>query len=662
MTAVKEPRVDFELHNSSIARDDACLQWLFSRYRAHTSTTLPSRSDTSAAPTTKGNDNIKNATEALLVQLENDVTACKALRWEKFRYSSPIYEAASPTYPLRRGSTIETVVEEVEDSAATTGTVGKPHRVLRVKLQESSPKHDHEARVRSVQEEPSRHVFAEMLRKKNRENLVRSIEEAEAARGHNGHSGWLRPYFGGYFHMPLPRGPTRFLVFPQWHHDVTVATEKQQWFPYFLRGSCYQKGPHARVPIVGDAVRPLRMPWNDLVLAVSFAREFPRELSEDFGDRVRLWRDVDAIYLDGHANQVRTERLVLCKTRSKSPEMNHLSAGETAVVSMTEEAEAEGKETETEIITTKLRESGFRASLQFRNPRYSLTVKGTTCIPERAPNQRITSLLVLDEYDSFVQHFTSPFLRWLFPRATYCLRWAGGPGVDFNSAERSLTFFGKLWSEWWVELPLRADRFFLRLRNKSSLVQPLTAGQWKQTFSDVQVNGSHGNHAVRSGEHSLFWATQGPVWDAGLIRGFRDIYPGMHYASRWYTVLSMELGFGGKLRDESKMLVDGASQTGWRKPGGMIYANACLMDSFKNPPRASMGFSLTSRPRAKEDAFNTLAPSSFECSFNWWLKFGRDGMKLLSGLVEGQSVDKAVLRPSATEAFHHLRCGLTWNL
>nr|CCC92605.1 unnamed protein product [Trypanosoma congolense IL3000] len=648
-------------HSAAVGSDDACLQWLLSRYRKHLITAF--LTENAAIPTQKETRNVsddaENVREVLLTRLKNDVAACTAHRWAKFSYSSPVYEAASPTYAWRRHNPAVVTVDDVEGIKGEQSAESETN--FRVVLRDSSPAKSSEICPCDVGFEPSRHIFTAALKKRKQRDLMKKVDEATmSSRSRCGDSaGSLRPFFGGYVKPSSSfRGPTSFFIFPQWNHSASTALSNAQEFPYFLRGNIVSRPASSSSSSVNyGGFWPCRSLWNEMSIAASFSRKFSRGSQESGAGRLWFLKDIDAVRVDGRFNWPRIEHTAPHGVRGHSAEVSP----PTSPGNISNTAETEEETNSLDIVAAKFSDSSLRTSFQFRDPRYSLAVDITRSEPHEAPQQSITSLTVTDEYDSFVQSFTSPLLRWLLPRASYCLRWTGGPGVEFAAGERSPSIFGKLWTEWWLEIPMLRDRCFLRFRNKSALVQPLSLGQWHDGSPDADSRGAEQNN--EGGAHSAFWASQGPKWDAGLVRGFHNIYPSMHYASHWYTVASAEFGFGGRLRDERKWFVGAdPGACARREAGSMVYANACFADSFSTPPRASVGISMIGKSRAASDAFNFLKPSSFECSFNWLLKSGRDGVEFLSGLVEGQTVDMALLRPSPWETFHHLRCGLTWDL
>ncbi|EKF38129.1 hypothetical protein MOQ_001670 [Trypanosoma cruzi marinkellei] len=605
----------FELNTSKVGHDDACMQWLKSRYF---------RAGNAGAVQQK---NTVEDIDILLSRMENDLAACATHRWAHFSQRSPVYEATSPQTDNTQCNRMEVRIKECN----TTGKEGD----FIVSVQDP-----HSRKALGIHEdkmlaEPSRHIFTEAVRKRNQTRLAMEIETAgglhDVTKVH-------RPYFGGYFLPPQSVGPTRFLLFPQWMHDVHLDATQPQELPYFLRGTIDRKSGRrseedAEMP--EDKRGPIHKFLKSIIFNASFARKFPATMP-----RWRIFNDVDALRLELYVNNENSERLFSSCAKAKA--------------SKDTQAKHESRP-----LTLNFCDSGARLAFFFRDPRYSLTVSNAYRVAQHSSKlstkgRAIASLTVSDNYDSAVQRFSTPLLHRWFPSARYQLQWSAGPGVEYVSTDKPWTVFGKLGTEWWVELPF-FKRALFSIRNQSALVQPLSLQQTEGV--DEEKDNGHTSAASlgdnRSAAHSYFWATQGPRWNPSLVRGFKDDYPSLHYASRWYTLISAELASDRRQRDKG-------SKT-WQVPKWMIYANACFTDSFTTPPRASVGFAFSGTPRGTTDAFNVLTPSSFECSFNWWLKFCQGRPSLVSGIVPGQRAEESALRLSPFETFRHFRCGLTWK-
>lgn len=406
----------------------------------------------------------------------------------------------------------------------------------------------------------------------------------------------------------------------------------------------------------------------------------------------------------------------------------------------------------------------------------------TTEPTSAASDDAIVHLCIEDAYDSSVQQFALPgfWQRWVrasssaraaaadsgaatgslsldrVPRGSYRVRWSGGPGIELcqlgpgtegpdvscpamTPPPSLLTVLGRLWTESWVRVPL-SPRWSLTLRNQSAVVVPLEPNAQRQApmvpdAEAAETNGHASSTALSSVRsrmcaHPYFWATQGPRWDAALVRGFQNDYSGMHHARRWYSILSAELTLeGGKQKggssggkrgrnaaDASAVLpapeaddsgdenaagsaavvgapperAEGSAAGRWRGTSLTAFANACVVDTVRDYPRASVGLSFVSQiPRLSITAFNEVIPRRFECSFSWFAAFkprggesggaGGFGVELRSGLPQpeppatGPSTAGAaasapiaadgmpLLRVSPVETFQHMKCGLTWR-
>ncbi|KEG06414.1 hypothetical protein DQ04_14041000 [Trypanosoma grayi] len=615
-----------QLLTRRVQHDDACLNWIKSRYT------------TAGAVAVK--HNMEEETDVFLVQLENDLAACATHRWAPYSYHSPVYDAASPQYASGRSNSTEACIENLPAEGAATA--------FNVTLRNAPSMAAEPSPDDVMQSEPSRHIFTQAVRKREQKRIAEIIE-TDAGTG--GSSASRRPFFGGYFSSPLAGGATRFLLFPQWMHDTAAGDKRPQELLYFLRGTISRRSVRPRnsdgAPQEDSGL--MRQLLQEIILNVSLSRKFKTE-----APRWKLFNCVDAIRTDLYANNESTERYF-----SPSNE--------------TDATTGIANDKDGELTAVKFRDAGARTSFSYRDPRKSFTLNSAFRVTrnfsysKEAQERAVASFAVMDEYDSAVQRFTSPMVHRRFPDARYHLQWAAGPGVEYATGTVPWTVFGKLVTEWWAEFPL-TRRLSFRLRNQSALVQPLcwqhlaAAPQRAAISGDIDDGAaSEGATVTSSGTsscaatHELFWATQGPRWDSRLVRGFEDDYKSMHYASHWYTLFSAEL-LSHKQRGNDR------TPSKWRPPRGMLYLNACFIDSFTRPPRASVGFSFTGAPRLTSDAFNVITPSSFECSFNWWLNFQKERVSLESGLSAGRRAEDSILRLSPVETFRHLRCGLTWNL
>lgn len=290
---------------------------------------------------------------------------------------------------------------------------------------------------------------------------------------------------------------------------------------------------------------------------------------------------------------------------------------------------------------------------------------------------------------------------------TYRVKWTAGPGLEQCNHDDHLTVFAKMSSESWLSFPLPGG-FSLKLRNLSALVHPLlsspfaveepapAAGVDDSTPQPSPCDSQLMEASVKVGPpslslapHAYFWATQTPMWDPKLVRGFDNDYSGLHHAQRWFSLFSVELSHAkkkdkagrgamtglnevsGTVKDsESESYLSTTTTTSTATPPSssflsrtklVAFANACFVDSFRALPRASVGLTLTSEaPRWTIDAFNKLIPSTFECSFSWFVAFRE--RELRSGMQLGLPEEMQFMRVSPVETFRHIRCGLTWKL
>ncbi|KAH9600995.1 hypothetical protein LSM04_006031 [Trypanosoma melophagium] len=641
---------EFHLNTSKLSEDDACLEWLKQRY---TCTDVKQQKQIK-----KNNNNSNKDDELFLINLENDVAACATHRWSNFSQPSPLYGASPQSLHTQKLSGTELCIEKntTEDELVK----------YNVTLRDSNHVGNRNEYHSLIQSEPSRHIFTEALRKRNHQIIAKKIEEAG---NYEEKKRLSRPFFGGYVSSPVMSGPTRFLLFPQWMHDTTVEAKRMQEVPYIIRGTINRSNrgvSKSKMEEQTEKHKSLQQLLCEIIFNASFSRKFPLSTP-----RWYFFKDVDAIRSDLYFNNFNSEQSFFSdqnKTETTS--------------GIAENQENTRIDKSRKITTVGFCDSGVRTSLFLHDPRHSILLDSayrvsTPLSNSRTTQQAIASFLVAKGFDSAVQRFTTNLLRRIFPDGTYHLQWSAGSGLEYVTGDKPWTLFAKLATEWWADLPIH-NRVLLRIRNQSALVQPFTKSS-KSTLPTpvldkdgeesiqnvefiVENSGSFNlandaDTASPSGDtHNLFWATQGPRWDSHLVRGFRDDHPSMHYASRWYTLVSAELAISRNKHSKK-------NQTGsWNMPSGLLYANACLTDFFARPPRASVGFSFTGAPRRTIDAFNALTFTTFECSFNWWLHFKKEQVSLVSGISTGQQTEDSILRLSPSETFKHFRCGLTWRI
>ncbi|ORC84803.1 uncharacterized protein TM35_000411730 [Trypanosoma theileri] len=659
---------EFHLNTSKLSEDDACLEWLKERY-SRTGTVHQEQQKM------KNNNNNSNEGEDLfLINLENDVAACATHRWAHFSQQSPLYGASSQALHSRKVSGTELRIEK--------NTAEVESGKYNVSLQDSNNIGNKNEYPSLLQTEPSRHIFTEALRKRNHQILTEKIEAAAArtttAAGED--KKLSRPFFGGYISSPVMAGPTRFLLFPQWMHDTALGEKKMQEVPYFLRGSIKRNkldfGKCNLEKKTDKGRRSLQQLFQEIIFNASFSRKFSISIP-----RWHFFQNIDAIRTDLYFNNRNSEQSYFGNQNKTTTPITTT----TTVKGTSENEENISSNKAEKIITVGFRDAGVRTSLFSHNPRHSIMLDSAYRVSTNLSNspeseQAVASLVVTKGFDSAVQRFTNKLLRHIFPNGRYHLQFSAGSGVEYVTDDTPWTLFGKLATEWWVDLPIH-KRLLFRIRNQSALVHPFTKplrntlptsvldeNDEEVMRDDELINENSGSSSVTNDAlipvaatttadtHSLFWATQGPRWDSNLVRGFRDDHPSMHYASRWYTLVSAELSISRNKNGKN-------NTTGsWNMPSGLLYANACLTDSFAHPPRASVGFSFTGAPRRTIDAFNALTSTTFECSFNWWLHFGKEQVSLVSGLSTGQRAEDSILRLSPSETFKHLRCGLTWRI
>ncbi|KAI5687845.1 hypothetical protein MNV84_06185 [Leishmania braziliensis] len=592
-----------------------------------------------------------------------------------------------------------------------------------------------------------------------------------------------RPLLGGYVSAPGNVDQARFLIFPQSGHPTVDTRDPKALFnapgksldspqsvPYYVRGSASWKVEESN-PAAGAAA-PARATRDELSDASATRGGLHHSLTYARINPVtapgqRNW--ADAVEISTTHQLTRTER-------QYSPERAKVQRVTLLEDSFAVKTSQGNPRHSTLISATRSTVMNSGAKHQGAVPASSSaskksSKKGTASVD---PNDALLQLHVEDVYDSSVQHFVLPSIwqRWMGPgaataftnksehvtdsysldnvsRVLYRMRWSGGPGVELCqagggtdgadsakslSAHTSyLTIFGKLWSESWVQVPL-SSRWTLTLRNQSSVVMPLewnavvapptaSKGGTDAEPADAAPLASEGTSSWmgRVCMHPYFWATQGPRWDAALVRGFSNDYNGLHHARRWYSIVSAELELkrgkqaGSRARDkrshraaqpppqknsstggegenettmpggntEDSTLVAGSR---WRGTSLTAFANACMVDNVRDYPRASVGFSFVSHiPRLAITPFNEIVPRKFECCLSWFAAFkpvtgdgasGKGGkgntgfgVELQSGLSQaGLSAASPtttadgmpLLRVSPVETFQHVKCGLTW--
>ncbi|KAH8617702.1 hypothetical protein ERJ75_000359300 [Trypanosoma vivax] len=340
----------------------------------------------------------------------------------------------------------------------------------------------------------------EALREMEQEKTKAAIEASR--RSYSAPSHPARPLLGGYVHPPWRTGTTKFCIFPQSGHDVSVGPSTQQEVPFFVRGTfCRQVSPVEVQQAEWRSGAGLVERWlNDIVFNFTVARKFSATREKSLP---ALFANVDAIHVDVYANNVSTEHFCALGSGNVQQTDTNTSTEVTAVGG--DDAAICGGINGTAGDSVVLRGSGVRASLQSHDPRYALTVDGIVrtpkCDTHASPtvgSRTIASLLLLGEYDSSVQRFTSPLLHRYGPYATYLLQCSAGPGVEFSNNEKCLTLFGRIVSNWRLEFPLLHDKLlFLRLRSNSALVVPI---------ANCHGRGLKPTEAVSSGSnaHDLF--------------------------------------------------------------------------------------------------------------------------------------------------------------
>ncbi|KAG5471287.1 hypothetical protein LSCM1_01361 [Leishmania martiniquensis] len=590
-----------------------------------------------------------------------------------------------------------------------------------------------------------------------------------------------RPLLGGYVSAPSRIDQARFLIFPQSRHPAVdtrdpkalsnspeTSLDSPQSVPGYLRGSVRWEVEESN-PAAGAlaAARPTHdepsgasATRGGLHHNLTYACIHPATAPER-----RNWADV--VEVSAAYQQSRTER----QYAPERAKVQRVTLLEDSVAVKT----SQGNPRHSTLI------SATRSAVLNSGVKHQCAVSPSSPTSKRlshkaetptVPDDALLQLRVEEVYDSSVQHFALPRIwqRWMqpgtaaaftsepsqgtgsnslddTPRGFYRMRWSGGPGVELcktggsadgadalksPSASSSLmTIFGRLWSESWVQVPL-SSRWTLTLRNQSAMVLPLEPRAavapemvcqgdacGESVAATPSAPAAHGSWMKRVCTHPYFWATQGPRWDAALVRGFKNDFNGLHHARRWYVIVSAELTLirgkqtGNSARDkisycagapppDDEMSTDGVrgkgvamdeesveevtSATRSRRKGTSLtaFANACVVDTVRDYPRASVGFSFISHiPRLAITPFNEIVPRTFECSLSWFAALrpraadtaggkGRAGfgLKLQSGLSPlGTSAagpattadGMPLLRVSPVETFQHVKCGLTWR-
>lgn len=696
-----ERPVEWVVASPKVSNDDACLRWLQHNHRRLAVADGGRQKKGSAA-----------AVSAVgLWALENDVRACDSLRWSRFSFPSEPHNPLRSTYNSETSNPTPVRVAVVDAHEGQEGHRGPVQVVL-----DSAPKGSGSRRTgsgRAKGEEggarsaaatfdvaPARSIFREVVLQRDLERQLGHRPTWKAPGGPQ--EAPIRPFLGGYVAAPTPSDAFRFLVFPQRRHSlfpeagpITAAgpspdvtrrrAETPQEVPCYVRGRVDLK-----LSDVKDIVEPLAQPASapasplasrvrDAVrVSVFGSRKFPfrpSPVGEGDGEEggppnAPFWarpRRPAAVDVEAYSGHRRSERRY---------------------------AAASGK-----VEKRTLAEDGLRVAVYGADPRYSTAVtaahatvensfrrysghKTKKGAPHAAPTERgndtIVGFTVEDAYDSAVQSLHPSSL--LPGAATYRVQWRAGPGVEHCSSDQRSTVFAKLSSESWVEWTITVLKrpLNVKLRNQSSLLQPLE-------FASTSADAHRGDEADPVGEaapsathgtaHEYLWATQGPKWDPKLLRGFEDDYSNLHHCSSWYSAFSLEFsrkaksrkgdaGGGGNDAPDS----EGDSQSSstalsgfFHNTGMQAFANACFVDSFREYPRASLGFSLTSNvPRVTVDAFNKFLPKKLECSFSWYVSFKE--RQLLTGLQHPELPEhQQYMRLSPVETFRHVRCGLTWT-
>ncbi|EPY19435.1 hypothetical protein STCU_09463 [Strigomonas culicis] len=242
---------------------------------------------------------------------------------------------------------------------------------------------------------------------------------------------------------------------------------------------------------------------------------------------------------------------------------------------------------------------------------------------------------------------------------TYSVQADAGPGLEMLDGATA-TVYAAVRSQAHVEVPL-PRRFSLLLRNQSSLVCPFVPLEPAFIACDDAAEEKQPVSGWRQylRPHDYFWATQGPKWEANLVRGFSNDYSSMHHAKYWYSVFSAELG-----RDKQTAGSSEVRRSFWQSLSKnsflKAFFNVCFTDTLREYPRASVGVSVTSDvPRLTVDVFNNILPNTFECSFSWFVDF--DKRQLKRGLQPGAAEEAQFIRISPSETFRHMKCGATWK-
>ncbi|KAG5495776.1 hypothetical protein JIQ42_02636 [Leishmania sp. Namibia] len=593
-----------------------------------------------------------------------------------------------------------------------------------------------------------------------------------------------RPLLGGYVSAPSRTDQARFLIFPQSGHpavdtrDPTALSnasetplDKPQSVPFYARGSVSWEveesnpaaGAFAPARAARDEPSDASATRGGLHHSLTYARVNPATALEH-----RNW--ADTVEVSTAYQQTRTER----RYAPKRAKVQRVTLREDSVAVKTSRGDPRHSTLISATRATVLH-SGVTHQREVSSSSSTSKKPSKKAAASTAPDDALLQLRVEEAYDSSVQHFALPRIwqRWVrpdaaaaftsepsqgtgshslddTPRGLYRMRWSSGPGVELcevggstdsadspksPSAPASLmTVFGRMWSESWVQVPL-SSRWTLTLRNQSAMVVPLEPNAvvspamvcedgacGEPSDATPSAHEAHGTWMERVRTHPYFWATQGPRWDAALVRGFTNDYSGLHHARRWYFIVSAELTLmGGKqtgasARDkkshcaaapptDERRDTDGVRERGMGMPGERAedltraaksrrkgtsltaFANACMVDTVRDYPRASVGFSFASQiPRLAITSFNEIVPRTFECSLSWFAAFrprtasaaggkGEEGssgfaLELQSGLSPPRSSAAGstmtadgipFLRVSPVETFQHIKCGLTWR-
>lgn len=693
------------------ADHDACFTWLRRKYAK-----VPLVVTSSSPDHEQHEGEAAQLTKADQLQLENDVAACETLRWSPFSFSS------HPSRPLTSNA----------GAASSSHTTGKTSTTLAY-----HQCHPHGLRIDVGNQkkvsldccrppEPWRDAprFFESVISARIAQQRENTEDEDLLQRNSWVPKTLRPKLGGSI-TPVGRdGSARFLIFPQQHHITPLSSipGAAAVMP-FSRPSSKDPSPTQEV---GSWVRGTGT-WN----------------TEEHNPAAAHTSAAPSQRLHGlHTSLVYAQKMQVKRTsagevpswRSRwSPDVI-----EVHLLGQQQRTERQYAPQKKKVERVQLMEDAIGLTFGRGDPRRTTMMQASLTTAQRTgkhwrtsgksgatptTDDTVTRITVSDQFDSGGgQHFALPswwsrLLNEEDVMGRYRLWWKGGPGIEVwrggdtsscTSPLSIISIYGKLWAESLVELPL-PWRLQLKLRSQSSVVMPWDptmlitashiAGTSKsETNREDPANGVVEGESVEKsppvggkkiGVQPYFWATQGPRWDARLLRGFANDYNGLHHAKRWYTILSAELalrkgdekpravynpaelpdsgeapdGKNGR-RNRSKNTQKQAWQSQWWKKTEMnAFANACFVDSLTAYPRASVGFSLVSDiPRLTITAFNEAIPTRFECSFSWFAAFKEDGgIQLQSGMQPNMPADRQYMRISPVETFHHMKCGLTWK-